>query len=105
VRRQRRPGQAIREACNNRAAVALLAHIRASEHPTIPEWCEANRLSRHVLVERLRGQRKTVDVSFAAHIERVTGGAVPAQWWLERANQGAELNQESDVDGSEEEVA
>jgi hypothetical protein len=105
VRRLRRPAQAIREACNNRAAVALLAHIRASEHPAIPAWCDANRVSRQVLVARLKGHRKTVDVAFLEHIERVTGGAVPAQWWLERANQDAELNQESDDDAGEDEVA
>ncbi len=83
--RQPRPGRLIGKACNNRGARATLAVIRASEHKTIPRWCEAKEVPYVALVARLKGQRKTYPLGLLKRVEVVTGGAVPAGWWLETA--------------------
>ena len=71
------------QAGSKRACRALLAHIRATKHKTIPAWCAAHGLDRFKVQNAIRWKVQRVDVKFALEVERATDGVVPASWWTE----------------------
>lgn len=67
----------------NRAGVALLAHIRATDG-SIPNFCERTKLDRvqvQALCSGLRG--KKISAKIAVAVERATDGVVPVAMWVD----------------------
>lgn len=75
----------IEQAADQPAPAALLAHIRASEHASIPAFCEAKGLDRLKVQKAINGKIKWMDLKFAFEIEKATDGAVAASSWIPEA--------------------